>query len=75
MAPETTDGSAPKAADKREQPEEPDHVVDPRLIPGGAEPRTPSLQGIAGLDRDTVPNGATDSGFTRYRDTRREDAT
>ena len=71
---DTAEYSSTKAPETREHAEEQDQeAVDSRLIPGGAEPRTPSSQGIAGLDRETVPNGARDSGQTRYRDTGKDE--
>ena len=73
--PDTSEYSATKAPETREHAEERDDIVDPRLIPGGAEPRTAAPQGMAGLDRDAVPNGATDTGQTRYRDTGKDEVT
>ncbi|HVL68633.1 MAG TPA: hypothetical protein VM364_15330 [Vicinamibacterales bacterium] len=72
---DTSEYSSSKAPETREFAEERDPHVDPRLIPGGAEPRSPTQQGMAGLDRDAVPNGATDSGQTRYRDTSKDEVT
>lgn len=72
---DTSEYSPSKAPETREHAEEHDHEVDPRLIPGGAEPRTHTDQGMAGLDRDTVPNFATDSELTRYRDTAKDEVT
>jgi hypothetical protein len=73
MAKDTTEYSASKAPETKEHAEEQDAVVDTRLIPGGAEPRTHTAQGMAGLDRDAVPNHAEDTGQTRYRDTGKEE--
>ena len=73
MAKDTAEYSASKAPETREHAEEQDAVVDTRLIPGGAEPRTHTAQGMAGLDRDAVPNHAEDTGQTRYRDTGEEE--
>jgi hypothetical protein len=73
MAKDTAEYSSSKSPDTQKHAEERDDVVDTRLIPGGAEPRTPSAQGMAGLDRATVPNHAQDSGQTRYRDTGKDD--
>ena len=73
MKEDTSEYSSTKAPETREHAEERDHEVDPRLLPGGAEPRTHTPQGIAGLDRDTVPNRATDSGQTRYRDSGKDE--
>ena len=75
MPDDTSEYSSTKAPDTREAAEERDDFADMRLIPGGAEPRTHTQQGMAGLDRDTVPNGATDSGQTRYHDTGEEEVT
>ena len=69
MAKDTGEYSPSKAPETREHAQEQDDVVDSRLIPGGAEPRTHSAQGMAGLDRDAVPNHAEDIRQTRYRDT------
>lgn len=73
MDKDSSEYSSSKAPETRESAEERDPVVDSRLIPGGAEPRTPSQQGMAGLDRATVPNEARDSGQTRYRDTGKDE--
>ena len=73
MAKDTAEYSASKAPETKEHAEEKDGVVDTRLIPGGAEPRTHTAQGMAGLDRDAVPNHAEDTGQTRYRDTAKEE--
>ena len=70
---DTAEYSSTKAPETRKEAEEQESTVDSRLIPGGAEPKTPSQQGMAGLDRDEVANGATDSGQTRYRDTGRKE--
>lgn len=75
MKPDTSEYSSTKSPETREHAEERDNIVDSRLIPGGAEPRTDTPQGMAGLDRDTVPNGATDGGMTRYRDTGKDEVT
>jgi hypothetical protein len=75
MAKDTAEYSSSKAPETKEHAEERDDVVDPRLIPGGAEPRTHTAQGMAGLDRDTVPNEANDTGQTRYRDTGKDEVT
>jgi len=69
MKPDTSEYSPSKSPETREHAEERESAVDWRLIPGGAEPRSNTAQGMAGLDRDTVPNEAVDSGQTRYRDT------
>lgn len=75
MPDDTSEYSSTKAPDTRDAAEEREEFSDPRLIPGGAEPRTHTQQGMAGLDRDTVPSGASDTGQTRYRDTGKEDVT
>ncbi len=69
---DTSEYSSSKALETAEHATEQDSVVDSRLIPGGAEPRTDTQQGIAGLDRDEVPSGATDTGQTRFGDTGRK---
>lgn len=68
MENDTGEYSPTKSPETRKDAEQGSDVVDPRLIPGGAEPRTPSDQGMAGLDPDAVPNRAEDTGRTRYRD-------
>jgi hypothetical protein len=73
--PDTSEYSSSKAPETREHAEERDAHVDTRLIPGGAEPRTHTDQGMAGLDRDAVPNRAADTGQTRYRDTGKDEVT
>jgi hypothetical protein len=74
MERDSSESSSTKTPETRDHAEERDDFSDPRLIPGGAEPRTHTPQGMAGLDRDTVPSGAQDSGQTRYRDTGNEDS-
>ena len=75
MTKDTSEYSSTKSPETREEAEEPGSVVDPRLIPGGAEPRTHTDQGMASLDRDTVPSRADDSGQTWHRDTSTHDVT
>ena len=75
MPDDTSEYSSTKAPAIRDEAEERDEFADPRLIPGGAEPRSHTDQGMAGLDRDTVPNQATDTGQTRYRDTGKDEVT
>ena len=58
MTKDTAEDSASKTPPTKEHADERDEVVDTRLIPGGAEPRTHTPQGMAGLDRDAVPNRA-----------------
>jgi hypothetical protein len=53
--PDTSEYSSSKAPETREHAEERDPYVDSRLIPGGAEPRTHTDQGIAGLDAGPIP--------------------
>lgn len=72
---DTSEYSSTKAPETAEYAEERDPKVDSRLIPGGAEPRSHTQQGMAGLEREDVPNGATDSGQTRYRDTGKPEVT
>jgi hypothetical protein len=57
---DSSEYSSSKAPETREPAEEKDPVVDSRLIPGGAEPRSHTQQGMAGLDLDAVPGVATD---------------
>ena len=64
MAPDRSEYSPTKAPDTAEHAEERDPVVDPRLIPGGAEPRSDTPQGMEGLDRQQLPGSATDYGAT-----------
>lgn len=47
---DTSEYSSTKAPETAEHAEERDPVVDSRLIPGGAEPRSDTQQGMAGLD-------------------------
>ena len=70
---DTAEYSSSKAPETRKEAEEQESTVDSRLIPGGAEPNSPTAQGMAGLDRADVPNGATDTGQTQYRDTGRKE--
>lgn len=51
MDDDTSEYSSTKSPDTAEHAEERDQVVDSRLIPGGAEPRSDTQQGIAGLER------------------------
>lgn len=62
MDKDTSEYSSTKAPETAEHAEERDPNVDPRLIPGGAEPRSDTQQGMAGLDRDDVPGGAVEGG-------------
>jgi hypothetical protein len=71
--PDTSEYSSSKAPETREYAEERDPYVDSRLIPGGAEPRTHTDQGIAGLDRDDVPSQAIDASQTLSRDTGKDE--
>jgi hypothetical protein len=66
---DTTEYSASRAKQTREHAEErsPDDTKDWRLIPGGAHGAAMDT-GMASLDRDTVPSGATDMGLTEYGD-------
>ena len=69
MDKDTSEYSSSKAPETRREAEEKVSQPDSRLIPGGAEPRSDTQQGMAGLDHDAVPNQAQDTGQTRYRDT------
>ena len=73
MSKDTAEYSSSKSPETQHHAEEHDDVVDSRLIPGGAEPRTPSAQGMAGLDSDAVPSDAHASGQRHDRDTGRDD--
>lgn len=75
MGKDTSEYSSTKSPETRDEAEEKVSHPDPRLIPGGAEPRSDTQQGMAGLDRATVPNEATDTGQTRYRDTGHDEVT
>jgi hypothetical protein len=57
---DTTEYAPSKAPDTREHAEErsPDAVKDARLLPGSSH-GAPSDVGMSGLDRGTVPNGAS----------------
>jgi hypothetical protein len=58
--------------ESREKADESDDKVDSRLIPGGAEPRTPTQQGMAGLDHDAFVGGRDDLEQTRHGDRDRD---
>ena len=75
MDKDTSEYSSTKSPETRAEAEETVSQPDSRLIPGGAEPRTPSQQGMAGLEREDVPNEARDTGQTRYRDTGKREVT
>ena len=75
MDKDTSEYSSTKAPETRAEAEEKVSQPDSRLIPGGAEPRTPSQQGMAGLERDDVPNGASNAHQARDRDTAKQDVT
>jgi hypothetical protein len=69
---DTGEYSSSKAPDTRKHAEEREgNMVDTRLIPGGAHGSN-APQGMEALDRDAVPNGATNLGQTRYGDSREE---
>jgi hypothetical protein len=57
MASDKSEYSSTKSPETAEHAEERDPVVDPRLIPGGAEPRSDTPQGMEGLDRTQLPGG------------------
>ena len=67
---DTSEYSASKAPETRKQAEEKETVKDWRLQPGG-EMGSPAKQGMAALDRKTVPSGAKDSDQIAYDDTGR----
>jgi hypothetical protein len=52
---DTSEYSSSKAPETRREAEEKDGISDTRLIPGGAEPKTHTPQGMEGLDRADVP--------------------
>ena len=52
---DTSEYSSSQAPETRREAEEPDAFSDMRLIPGGAEPKTHTPQGMEGLDRADVP--------------------
>ena len=52
---DTSEYSSTKAPETRPEAEEKDGISDTRLIPGGAEPKTHTPQGMEGLDRADVP--------------------
>jgi len=62
---ETSDYSGTKAPENKEHVESNFQTGDESLIPGGRD-GTKTNVGMSELDRDTVPNGATDTGQTRY---------
>jgi len=66
---DTTEYSASKAPETRRHAEEraPEDVKDARLIPGGAHGAT-APTGMAALDREQVPNRATNPGQTDFGD-------
>jgi hypothetical protein len=49
---DTSEYSSTKAPETREQADGQDNVVDSRLLPGGAEPKTHSEPGMSALERD-----------------------
>ena len=63
---ETSDYSGTKAPENKEHVESNFQSGDESLIPGGRDGAKTAV-GMSELDRDTVPNGATDTGQTRYR--------
>lgn len=54
---DTSEYSSTKAPETRPAAEQRDDTgADPRLIPGGAEPKTHGDPGMTGLDEDAVPS-------------------
>jgi hypothetical protein len=51
---DTSEYSSTQAPETQEQAQEHDDGVDARLVPGGAQPRTPFAQGMPALDADTA---------------------
>ncbi|HEY0874163.1 MAG TPA: hypothetical protein VGD94_11875 [Vicinamibacterales bacterium] len=72
---DTSEYSSSKAPETVKGAEEESEFSDPRLIPGGAEPRSHTQQGIAGLDWDTVPSRGIDMDLIHYGDTGKDDVT
>jgi hypothetical protein len=62
---DTTEYSPSKAPETRTHAEEKETVADWRLIPGGRD-GVHADPGMAGLDRDSVPSGATDEGLQDF---------
>ena len=69
MDKDTSEYSSSKAPETRREAEEQVSQPDSRLMPGGAEPRSDTQQGMAGLDRDDAPGQALDARHTGPRDT------
>ena len=69
---ETTDYSSTKAPENQEHVQSEFHTDDAESKPGGPSGAKVPI-GMPELDRDTVPNGATDTGQTRYGDRPRRD--
>lgn len=61
----TSDYSGTKAPENQEHVESEFQSDDPELTPGGRRGAKVPI-GMPELDRDTVPNRATDTGQTRY---------
>jgi hypothetical protein len=57
---DTTEYSSSKAPETRVHAEEKDDTKDMRLFPGGAT-GSPTAQGMAAMDRETVPNKAKET--------------
>ena len=55
MDKDTSEYAPSKAPETRREAEERDGISDTRLIPGGAEPRTHTPQGMDSLDRADTP--------------------
>jgi hypothetical protein len=55
MDKDTSEYAPSKAPETRREAEERDGISDTRLIPGGAEPRTHTPQGMESLDRADTP--------------------
>ena len=58
---DTSEYSSTQAPETAEHAQKKDPVVDSRLIPGGAEPRSDTQQGIAGLEREDQGKGRNES--------------
>jgi hypothetical protein len=60
MDKDTSEYSSTKAPETRGEAEEKVTQPDSRLLPGGAEPKTHTPQGMAGLDEPTGPRTPMD---------------
>ena len=70
---DTSEYSSSKAPETQEHAEEGADMKDPRLIPGGAQPRTPFPQGMPALDQDTPATDMEKPGQPRQGATRKDE--